>query len=462
MDNNGDGFIDQPTYRQLNAFQIWKQPRTDGTLTEVSAQVVDENRNGGQMEMPADPNAHHALPRYTLGLHTQRAEASFRTGHRLNEDKEWQTVAVFASGAFHRLTGNFGARAYEGEQRFGWVRAMYKTIVGNTLHVLTMGPSFMYDEYSERFDSLQLNRSELVPGAYAEYNGQLSDKLSIVAGLRADVHNLFGLLVTPRVHLKYDIAQRLNLRVGGGRGLHTPNVLVENLNVLTSSRRILMRSPLKPEDAWNVGVSAVWHVRLGKMPAYWAADYYRTQFARQQVVDLDAMPGFAFVYNHEGTSFSNAAQTEVYVEPLEWLNFKAAYKFYDVRARYAGRLQQRPLVPKHRVMLTATLDRPRWMLNATALWVGPQRLPSTSQLPTEHQRPDWSPSYVRIIAQATYRLGDRKQWEVYIGGENLTNYVVRNALIAPEDPFGPYFDTSMAWGPVMGAMGYAGFRWKLE
>jgi len=197
------------------------------------------------------------------------------------------------------------------------------------------------------------------------------------------------------------------------------------------------------------------------MPGYWGADFYRTQFARQQVVDLDAQPRIATVYNLTGTSYANAAQTEVYFEPLEWLNFKAAYKFYDVKARYAGQLQQRPLVPVHRVMVTGTMDRPRWMLNATLLWVGPQRLPSTALFPTEFQRPDWSPSYIRLIAQATYRLGAKKQWEVYAGGENLTNFFVRDALISAQDPFNPYFDTRSSDLPLMGAMGYAGFRFKL-
>ena len=52
--------------------------------------------------------------------------------------------------------------------------------------------------------------------------------------------------------------------------------------------------------------------------------------------------------------------------------------------------------------------------------------------------------------------------EVYLGAENLFNYYQKRAIIAPDQPFGTYFDASMAYAPVQGRMIYAGLRFKLK
>jgi len=55
-----------------------------------------------------------------------------------------------------------------------------------------------------------------------------------------------------------------------------------------------------------------------------------------------------------------------------------------------------------------------------------------------------------------------KRWEIYLGGENLTNYRQLHPIIAPDDPFGPYFDASNIWGPISGIKVYAGVRFLLK
>ncbi|HPB14106.1 MAG TPA: hypothetical protein PK172_09340, partial [Bacteroidales bacterium] len=58
-------------------------------------------------------------------------------------------------------------------------------------------------------------------------------------------------------------------------------------------------------------------------------------------------------------------------------------------------------------------------------------------------------------AQVTYNF---RKWNVYIGSENLTGFRQSNPIIASEDPFGEFFDSSLIWGPVHGRKLYAGFR----
>ena len=66
-----------------------------------------------------------------------------------------------------------------------------------------------------------------------------------------------------------------------------------------------------------------------------------------------------------------------------------------------------------------------------------------------------SAAYLIMNAQVTKYF---KRWEIYLGGENLTNYKQDNPIISPEDPFSEYFDATIVWAPIMGIKAYAGIR----
>ena len=46
--------------------------------------------------------------------------------------------------------------------------------------------------------------------------------------------------------------------------------------------------------------------------------------------------------------------------------------------------------------------------------------------------------------------------------ENLFDYRQDDPIIAPDDPFGPYFDSGFVWGPIFGRNIYAGVRYALD
>ena len=85
--------------------------------------------------------------------------------------------------------------------------------------------------------------------------------------------------------------------------------------------------------------------------------------------------------------------------------------------------------------------------------------PILHSTPPEFQRPTRSPAYVILNAQVTKYF---KRWELYFGGENLTNYRQDDPIISPRNPFGEYFDATIVWGPIMGIKAYAGIRITLK
>ena len=52
-------------------------------------------------------------------------------------------------------------------------------------------------------------------------------------------------------------------------------------------------------------------------------------------------------------------------------------------------------------------------------------------------------------------------FELYMGGENLSDVQQSNPVLGGDNPFGPNFDTTIVYAPIMGRMFYAGFRFKI-
>jgi len=64
--------------------------------------------------------------------------------------------------------------------------------------------------------------------------------------------------------------------------------------------------------------------------------------------------------------------------------------------------------------------------------------------------------YTILNAQITKYF---RTWSLYLGSENLTDFVQKNPIIDVQNPFSADFDASLVWGPMHGRKIYAGFRW---
>jgi outer membrane receptor protein involved in Fe transport len=81
-----------------------------------------------------------------------------------------------------------------------------------------------------------INRTEAVPGAFAEYTNTQLLNLIFVAGLWADYNSRFGWLVTLRLNIKYDVNEFIIVRAPAGQGFRSPDVLAERDYFLIKER----------------------------------------------------------------------------------------------------------------------------------------------------------------------------------------------------------------------------------
>ncbi len=469
FDRNDDTFLDLPKKKTLDG--VWRNYYvTDVFSTQFNIQALIDERKSGQIfgfDSQPDPT-----PPYLIQQQNKRVDVFGKVGY-VGFKEENTSVGFIYNASWHKTDNVFGSKKYNGTQRSLYTNLLYATALPNERHRLNFGASYQFDDYMERLDDTDFDRRESVPGVYAEYVlGNSAEKikgLGVIAGIRLDHHNQFGWLTTPRLNLKYNFSDRSILRLSAGRGLRTAQILSENIAVLTSNRLLTVVEDLRMEDAWNAGMNFTQNGKLFGRNAGIVADLYRTNFRNQVVMDMETEAGKVLFYNLHGRSFSTSLLLLGSMNIAKGLNLKLAYKLNDVQTGYGykpdrDRLpRQRPLNARHRGLFTLDYETPakNWMLNLNSQFTGRQRFAHSHQTPEallEHFQGN-APAYLLLNAQVTRRF---KNLELYVGGENLTNYTQRHAIVDWEHPFGEHFDAMQVWAPLIGARGYAGLRWTIE
>ncbi len=457
-DLNDDSFIDQPLIKQINLFNRWRYVNHQFRM-RFGLKYLYENRQGGQMKF--DPKKDHNIENgYGIGVETNRYEGFLKLGyifaHRANTSFGFQNqIVVDDQNSF------FGLTTYNAKQFSYYGNFMFQSWIVDARHEFTTGISYIYDKYDEVLNDSAFYRTEKVAGAFGQYSFSNKKNLNVILGLRLDNHNLFGLLFTPRIHVKYNINEQNAIRLSAGKGYRSPNVIAENSSLLATSKKLLFTEELKMESSWNYGFSYTTYFDIAARELSITADYFRTQFENQVIIDRETDYATIYVYNLDGQSYSNSFQIESSYELFKNFEVTLAFRYNDVKTTIGNELQEKPLVNKYKGLLALSYQTPlkKWQFDANIQAIGNQRLPYTGFYPVEYQRPDHSPDYAIINAQITRYF---KRFEVYFGGENLGNYRQLDPIIAPEDPFGKYFDSSIVWGPITGIKVFAGFRFKIE
>jgi len=465
-DRNDDGFLDHPLSEQYIILNRWKFSNANGLHFQAGAKATYIDKVGGQLDFKLE-NDEGTTNSWGMHLLTKRLEGWTKIG-KVNEEKPYQSIGFQMAGALHQQHSFFGLNQYEAEQNTFYSNFLFQSIIGNTNHKYRTGFSFQYDDYKEELNSTKYDRIEYVPGAFFEYTYSYLKKFSLVAGLRTDYHNSFGAFVTPRLHIRYAATEKTIIRLSGGRGQRTANIISENNGSLASSRQFTIQGNnnnkpygLNPEVAWNFGISLTQHFIIDYRDGFVSIDFFRTDFENQIVVDQDQNPQQLVFYNLNGKSFSNSFQVQVDYELIKRLDFRLAYRWYDVQSVYSGTLRQKPLIAQHRAFINlAYQTRKYFTFDYTLNWQGNKRIPDTFLNPPEYQLAERSPHFFMMNVQISKSW--RKLFDVYLGVENLLNYKQNNPILASDQPFSPYFDGSLVWGPVFGRNIYIGLRYKIK
>ncbi len=449
QDGNHDGFLDQPLMKQYNLLNRWNYSG-DKVEGQYMVKVLSENREAGQTTV------HHQLddsfPLYNININTKRVEAFAKTGF-IFDGQGNRSLGTQFSGVYHQQKSNYGLKQFDTKQASFTGNVLYQTNIKNSDdHVIVGGVNFIYDKIDEKLDSIQFNRNDFVPGFFVEYTYKWKDRITLVTGFRGDYHSRAGFQLNPRIHAKFDITPKTTLRVAAGSGFRAPNLLSENQSLFASSRNIIFNEFPNKELAWNYGVSLTQKFFLFNREGSLSVDFFRTDFLKQAVIDIDNADGNVNISNLKGKSYSNSFLVEFNFEVLKGLDLKMAYRLEDVKTTYHGKLLQKPLQALNKGLVALSYKTPneKWQFDVNTSINGKRRLPNSF---ANDNGKRFSPRYVLLNAQIMKIF---KHAELFVGCENITNYRQKDVILGT--PFGSQFDTYQVYAPIMGANVYGGFR----
>ena len=465
-DMNMDGFKDMPNILQYNLQNRWIF-KSDHYMLRAGLSLISEHRTGGQTLKALDDDMRKQMEGkelYGIDIRTNRYEAYMKHAFILNKE-HGTNIALMATGSMHQEDALYGHKTYYVNEKNVYASLMFEHNFDKR-HNLSTGLSLNHDYFGQLYRltndvsaaKTRANDKETVPGVYAQYTYNLNDKLIVMAGIRGDHSSKYGYFVTPRLHLKWQANDIVGFRVSAGKGYRSVHALAENNNLLASSRRLVIDDNLKQEEAWNYGISSQMNIPLFGQTLKLNAEYYFTDFKNQAVVNFDSDVHEVRISNLDGKSYSHVFQIDATYPLFKGMTLTAAYRRNYVKETYDGIRMDKPLLSKYKSLVSASYKTPLglWQFDATVQLNGGGRMPKAYTLASGE--PSWDrtfKAYGLLSCQVTRWF---RHFSVYIGGENLTSHKQKSPVVDAMNPWGNQFDTNMVWGPISGAMGYAGIR----
>ena len=470
MDHNGDSFIDDPWGGMFAFSNRWLYYDPSGLQVRFGVRAIHDGKNGGQ-QMGG------ILPLWKADVYNNSLDGYVKVGVPLNEDNS-RNMAVVADFNYVDLNSSFGSNPYIADQRSAFINLLYQDQHLESHH-FTLGLSNTLDAYREKLNwslkplakTNQLKGESLLNalGAFAEYTFHAEDKFSAIVSLRGDWYNGAGLHLSPRLTLKWAPVDQLVLRANGGRGLRYSTPLIDNIGVLSTTKLLngpLMEHPL--EDAWTFGGNITWYLPFDKsQKTYLSLDYFGTRFVEQMVVDYTATDIYFYTLNsiQGGRSQTDNLQIDFGAEPFRGFTVTLTGRYTDARQPLVHQSSDvKPMTDRYKAVLNLqyATNLNKWIFDFTASLNGPCHVWDFMRNIDPAYKDGWTKPYPLLFAQVTKRF---KGFDIYVGGENLTNFTQPNPIIGADKPFDMGFDASCIWGPLMGARVYAGVRmtiWKTE
>ncbi len=469
MDHNGDTFLDDPRGGNIALSNRWLYYDPSGLQVRWGVRGIYDRKNGGQMSSITE------LP-WKAKIVNKNLNGYVKVGIPLNEDNS-RNFAVVTDYSWLKLDARYGADPFQATQNSAFVNLLYQDQSRENLH-FTAGLSDTFDKYfmdlhwtvPGTMSQSTANAWSNDLGAFGELTYHYGETFSAIASLRGDWYYNRGFELSPRLTLKWVPVEQLVLRANGGKGIRTSIPLIDNIGVLSTTKTLngsFMDFPL--EKSWTYGGNATWYLPFDdSQKTYLSLDYFGTRFVEQMLVDYTAtdISFYSLSSVAKGYSYTNNLQLDFATEPFRGFTVTLTGRLTDAHQRLKNQAEDdyKPMTDRYKAVLNLqyATNLNKWIFDFTASLSGPCRVWDFMRGLDPMYADGWTKPYPLLYAQVTKRF---KGFDIYLGGENLTNYTQPNPIIGCDTPWLTGFDASCVWGPLMGIRVYAGIRvtiWKTE
>jgi len=457
IDHNHDGFLDIPVGEQYNVKYRINYSKNH-LLSQTKIGYLLNKRTAGQSDFLSSGRKESSY--YGIGFNAGQFQVANKTGwsfSRAETSIGWQN-----SFTADQMDAFYGNTAFAGNQKTWYSNLIFQSYINSNIHKYATGISYQYLNYLVSINDTISEINEWIPGAFIQYTYAPYVWLSLLPSARYDYNSQYGSVFTPRIHIRAGITDDFVLRASAGKGTRTPKPISEYQSLLASNRLFRFEEKIYKEYGWNYGGNLTYtlHNKEARLVVI-SADAYMTEFINQLVADIDRSARYVYFYNLDGRSFSESYQFNVTVHPYKYGEITLAYRINNVKTTYSGQFLQRPFISRDKALLVFSLAtvNEKWKFDLTNQFNGKARLPYSGDNPEIYRWPEYSKPYLMMYAQLTRKI---KNWDLYGGVENVTGYMQPHPVIMADDPFGPYFDASVVYGPLSGRMFYGGLRFKIH
>jgi hypothetical protein len=195
------------------------------------------------------------------------------------------------------------------------------------------------------------------------------------------------------------------------------------------------------------------------------AEYFRTDFQSQLVVNREYSTTQIALMPLDGKSYANSLQFDVRFQPVNRLDVLLAYRLNDTKQTVNSELKEFPLNSRYKglINLNYSTNLKKWMFDYTVQFNGGGRIarPYEDWMNLADMSGDYFEfqPFTVMNAQVTKYF---RHWNAYLGAENLTNFKQPNPVEGASNPWAAGFDATNIWGPVVGRKVYLGVRFNLN
>lgn len=461
LDNNHDGFTDMTQQQRLSAFSKWEWRRPAGRLAQLGARYVWEDRWGGETTWTkADRGGDH---RYGESIYTDRLELFGNYQLPL-------TLPVFVQASYnwHHQDSYYGTVRFDATQSIGFAQAYLDKNWGN--HQLLSGVALRHTLYDDNTPATAEPASTALPGVFVQDEWHVNKRNNLLGGLRLDWHPEHRAVWSPRLALRHHLGENHSLRASLGSGFRVVNLFTEEHAALSGAREVVVAEALDPERSWSGNLNYSLKIPSRFYFVNLDATLFYTFFTNRILPDYDTDPQKIIYANLDGSAATRGITVQAdYSDGLP-LRLNAGVTYMDVFQKSGdGEKSVQLHAPNWSGSFSANYTHPasRLSFDLTGNWYGPQRLPV---VPNDF-RPEYSPWFAILNVQVSRKFNHGI--ELYGGVKNLLDFVPKDPILRPFDPFdrnvddpvgnpfGYTFDPTYNYAPLQGLRGFVGARWRL-
>jgi outer membrane receptor for ferrienterochelin and colicins len=470
IDVNDDNFTDVTLQQRISLFNKWNFSRPDNRTATLAFRYVYEDRWGGELQWNKQLRGSDEV--YGESIYTNRVELIGNYQLPIANEK----VFIDVSYNYHLQDSYYGVNKYLADQHTSFTQLRWDKKIGK--HDLLFGLPFRYVYYDDNTVGTateELKNSPMntyLPGIFIQDEIALTSKTTLLAGMRYDHHSIHGNIYSPRLSLRYSPNRTNTLRVSVGNGFRVVNLFTEDHAALTGARQVIIQNELKPEESWNGNINYTKQIHHRHGYVNLDGSTFFTYFTNKIVGDFLTDPELIIYDNLNGHAISKGITLNTEFAFTNSLKFIAGATLMDVYQiekidNSVERKTPQLFAPvfSGTYSLSYLFNRVGFTVDLTGRVNGPMHLPV---VPDDY-RPGKSPWFTIMNIQLTKEFNNGL--ELYAGVKNLFNFIPKDPLLRPFDPFdknitvnnpnGYTFDTSYNYAPIQGIRGFFGVRYTL-